>query len=273
MTTTDSNADEILARLTRDRGDTFKEFGLLARYLPRELDALRKAAGYVHHYEGHARPSQSLSVQMRELLALTLLASKGDDRFATNHVRRLYRLGVADAVILDAASAATTVIGWSTVAHVALCIEEANNPSYPFGEMPASGRPTETQPFPELELVATDSPATDASYASGPDWEYMAEVDPTLVELVREYAELTSLSGGVRAQPGRLGPGPRELVTIALLCGRGMEERAVQHIQRARRLGMSRLQVMEAISTGLPMYGVIALEIGARALRQAEESL
>lgn len=267
--TSGTDPKELMERLVRERGDTFKEFYLLAEHLGPEIDSLRRAAGYVHHYEGHARPHQALTAQMRELLGLVLLASKADDRFAANHVRRLYRLGVSDAVILDGAVAAAPVVGWSTVAHVGFCIEWANSDEYTVGELPPEGRPTETKPFAELEQGRSGALAPE-SFTSTPEWSYIAGIDPRLQELLREFCNRALLRGGVEPGEGRLGAGPRELIAIALLCARGQEERAARHIRRALALGMSRQQVLEAISTAFPMTGVVTLEIGARAMQRAE---
>jgi alkylhydroperoxidase/carboxymuconolactone decarboxylase family protein YurZ len=67
-----------------------------------------------------------------------------------------------------------------------------------------------------------------------------------------------------------LGPGPRELIAIAALCARGEVEFAAQHIRRAYRYGITRLQVLEAISCVLPMTGALTVQIGVRAMQQAD---
>ena len=42
---------------------------------------------------------------------------------------------------------------------------------------------------------------------------------------------------------------------------------AAQHIRRAYRCGMSKLQVLEAISCVLPMTGALTVQIGVRAMQ------
>jgi len=64
----------------------------------------------------------------------------------------------------------------------------------------------------------------------------------------------------------------RELIAIAALCARGEVDFAAQHIRRAYAYGMNRRQVLEAISCVLPMTGALTVQIGARAMQQAERS-
>ena len=70
--------------------------------LPRTYDLISKTAGYMHHYKGSAGAEQNLSGTMRELIALCQLCAKGDDRFAANHVRRLWGHGVTNKVMVEA---------------------------------------------------------------------------------------------------------------------------------------------------------------------------
>lgn len=132
--------EDALDQVLRERGDSFSEVGIIAEVAPETLRRIHRCAGYVHGYAGQTTHDQVLSEQMRELIALTQLCAMRDDRFAPNHVRRLYRLGVADEVIIEAAEAIAPAVGHSTVLGVAHAIEQANSDSYPFGAMPEGGR-------------------------------------------------------------------------------------------------------------------------------------
>ena len=67
-----------------------------------------------------------------------------------------------------------------------------------------------------------------------------------------------------------LGAGARELIAVAALCARGAADTAARHIRRAYAYGVTRLQVLEAISCVLPMTGALTVEIGARAMQQVD---
>lgn len=262
------SADDLMARFIAERGDIFEEFALMAREVPGAVDLVRRAAGYVHFYEGQTAPDQVLSGPMRELIALCQLCAKNDDRFAPNHVRRLYRLGVTNGVMLEAALGIAPIVGWSTIAHVAQAIQTANSSSYPYGELPPGGEPQTLTPFPELELGRSSGGEAAGSLAETPEWRYVSTIDP---ELTRRAAAFVDHCLGVAETAGaRLGAGPRELVAIAALCYRGEADLAAQHIRRAYALGMSRRQVLEAISCVLPMTGAVTVQVGARAMQMAE---
>src|SRR4051812_27147590 len=144
--------EEVLARVLANRGDIFEEFKLLIRTLPRAYELNGRVAGYVHQYKTLGTADQILSLPMRELIATAQLCAKGDDRFAPNHVRKLWRLGVTNKVIFEAGLAIGMVVGWSTIGHVALAIVTAGDPGYADGEIPEAGAPTELTPFPELAI-------------------------------------------------------------------------------------------------------------------------
>jgi alkylhydroperoxidase/carboxymuconolactone decarboxylase family protein YurZ len=260
-------ADQLMAAFIKERGDIFSEFAMMSREIPEAVDAIRRAAGYVHFYEGQTTEDQVLSGPMRELIALCQLCAKNDDRFAPNHVRRLYRFGITNRVMLDAALGIGAIVGWSTVAHVAQAIEAANNRDYPFGEFPEEGAPKTLTPFPELEQGRGPSGRAD-SILETEEWKYVAAIDPVLAERAAGFVDralaVTPSAGD------QLGPGPRELVAIAALCYRGEVEIAAQHIRRAYALGMTKKQVLEAISCVLPMTGAVTVQIGARAMMLAD---
>jgi alkylhydroperoxidase/carboxymuconolactone decarboxylase family protein YurZ len=260
--------------LTRTRGDVYPEVAYLAAVIPETVYLLRRASGYVHSYEDLTTPDQILSVQMRELIATPQLCAKNDGRFAANHVRRLYRLGVTDEVIIEAAEAIAPVVGWSTILQVARAIETANDPSYTQGKLPEGGRPAELKHFPELDL-GRDQKGHDplqpeqVSLLATPEWAYVAGIDPGLAERAAAFVDHCLAANG-RNRKRLLGAGPRELIAIAALCARGEADIAAQHIRRAYRYGITRRQVVEAISAVLPMTGAVTVQIGARAMWQAE---
>src|SRR5688572_17120319 len=97
----DMSPDAVIARAIARRGEIFEEFKLLARESPRTYDLISRTAGYMHHYSGEEGAVQKLSGPMRELIALCQLCAKGDDRFAANHVRRLWQRGVTNKLMIE----------------------------------------------------------------------------------------------------------------------------------------------------------------------------
>ena len=108
----DRVADELMQRFIKERGDLFEEFHLFAREAPETVNLVRRTAGYVHFYENQTTPDQNLSGPMRELIATCQLCAKNDDRFAPNHVRRLYRMGVTNRVMFEAGEGIAPIVGW-----------------------------------------------------------------------------------------------------------------------------------------------------------------
>lgn len=264
----DMSPEAVVARAIARRGEIFDEFKLLAREAPRTYDLISKTAGYMHHYAGSEGAAQKLSGTMRELIALCQLCAKGDDRFAANHVRRLWHRGATNAIMLEAATAIAPIVGWSTIAHVALAIINASDPAYPFGKLPPDGPPTTLVHFPELDMGRSRSGSGDESLLDTPEWRYIATMEPELAKRAAQWVDHCLLPGG--DDDARLGPGPRELVAIAALCARGEVDLAAQHIRRAYDWGMTRMQVLEAISCVLPMTGALSVQIGVRAMQLAE---
>lgn len=258
--------DAVLARALARRGDTFDQFKLLIRESPATYDLISKTAGYVHHYTGKTGSAQQLSGVMRELIALCHLAAKGEHGFAPNHVRRLYHHGVTNRIMFEAAAAMAAVTGWTTVAHVASSILTANTAAYPFGKMPPGGEPKELVPFPELDMGRLQDGSVGDDELDQDEYRYIAQIDPDLARVAARWVNhcLSPTS------QWRLGAGPRELLAIAAACARGEQDFAAQHMRRAYAYGMTRVQVLEAISCVLPMTGALTLKIGVRAMRQAD---
>lgn len=260
--------DEVMKRFAAERGDLFEEFHLFAREAPDTLNHVRRLAGYVHFYENQTSPDQNLSGPMRELIATCQLCAQNDDRFAPNHVRRLYRMGVTNRVIFEAGAAIAPVVGWSTIAHVAQAILTANDPKYPYGELPPGGAPKQLLVFPELVLGRNAPGPRGESLLATPEWRYISGIDPELARRAVAFVDHCLVAGG--ANDELLGPGARELIAIAALCVRGEADIAAHHIRRAYAYGVTKLQVLEAISCVLPMTGALTVQIGARAMQQAD---
>lgn len=264
----DLGADEVMQRFIKERGDLFEEFHLFAREAPETVNLVRRTAGYVHFYENQTTPDQNLSGPMRELIATCELCAKNDDRFAPNHVRRLYRMGVTNRVMFEAGEGIAPIVGWSTVAHIAKAIITANDPAYQYGTLPPGGEPKELTRFPELDLGRQAVTPPGESLLETPEWRYVAQIDPELARRAVAFVDHCLLAGG--AKDNLLGPGARELIAIAAVCARGEVDIAAQHIKRAYAYGVTKHQVLEAISCVLPMTGALTVQIGARAMQQVD---
>jgi alkylhydroperoxidase/carboxymuconolactone decarboxylase family protein YurZ len=262
-------ADEIMQRFVAERGDLFEEFHLFAREAPETVNLVRRTAGYVHFYENQTAADQLLSGPMRELIATCQLCAKNDDRFAPNHVRRLYRMGVTNRILFEAGASIAPVVGWSTIAHIAQAILTANDPKYPYGELPAGGEPKVLTPFPEMELGRSRNAPGPDSLLDTEEWRYVAAIDPELARRAVAFVDHCLLADG--AKEALLGPGARELIAIAALCARGEADIAADHIRRAYAYGLGKRHVLEAVSCVLPMTGALTVQIGARALRIADK--
>jgi alkylhydroperoxidase/carboxymuconolactone decarboxylase family protein YurZ len=261
--------EAVLARATAARGDIFPEWTILAHAAPRTYDLVTRTGGYFHQYHGESSGEQQLSGPMRELIATPALCAKGDFRHAPNHVRRMYRMGLTNRVIMEAAAAFATVSGWSTIANVGCVIMEAVSPDYPFGKLPEGGEPKELTPFPELGMGRSRRGAARANALSSPEWRYAMSIDAELARRAAGWLDHCLLADG--ATDELLGPGPRELIVVAALCIRGEVDLAADHIRRAYDCGMTRRQVLEAISSIIPMSGMISAQLGLRAMQLADK--
>jgi alkylhydroperoxidase/carboxymuconolactone decarboxylase family protein YurZ len=260
------SAEELRTEIVRGRGDSFGEVDTLLRISPRTGELIYHCAGYLHGYAGQRGDDQVLSDQMRELIATCQLSAMRDYRFAPNHVRRLYRMGVTDAVIVEAAEAIAPAVGWSTVLRVCAAIDTANDLSYPDGELPPEGPPRTLVPFPELELgrkLVCDGKSL--STADSPAWRSVAEIDPELVARAGAFVDHCTGHDRTTGEP-QLGPGVRALVTVPALCVRGEVEQAAAYMKRALDYGMTVRQLVEAVSCVIPMTGAATMDVGMRAL-------
>ena len=264
-------AQEVMERFIAERGDLFEEFHLMAAAIPDTVNLIRVTAGYVHFYENQMTDEQELSGPMRELIATCQLCAKNDDRFAPNHVRRLYRMGITNRVIFEAATSIAPIVGWSTIAHVAQAILTANKAEYPYGVLPPGGEPKQLTPFPELDIGRARRGTARDRLLDTPEWQYVRKIDPELARRGSAFVDHCLLAEG--ASNALLGPGARELIAIAALCARGEVELAAQHIERAYAYGISRRKVLEAVSCVLPMTGALTVQIGARAMGLADRAV
>ena len=268
----DLTPEAVLARATKARGDIFPEWKPVAYASPKTYHLINETASYLHQYHGQAGAAGKLSAQMRELIAIPALCAKGDMRHAPNHIRRCYRMGMTDKIIFEGAIAYASVVGWAaSILQVSLAIMEANNPQYPFGELPPGGAPRELTPFPELAQGRNRKSTQAESLANTPEWRYAAQIDPELAKRAAAFVDHCLLNGG--ADDELLGPGPRELIAIAALCTRGEVDLAVEHIRRAYEYGMSKRNVLEAICCVIPMTGMITAQLGLRAMQKADAAV
>ena len=152
MQTDELDPEKIMEDYVRNRGDIFEEWHFMVRHVPLTIVRLHDISGYILKHENKTAPDQELSFVFRELIALCQLSTKGEPRFAANHVRRLYRAGITNTVIFEAAEAFSTAVGHANIALVAQSILLANDPAYPFGKLPEGGEPKSVTPFPEMEL-------------------------------------------------------------------------------------------------------------------------
>lgn len=261
------SADAVIEKAIAARGDVFPEWRLIAETSPETMATVTQTGGYLHKYEGVGTGGQELSVQMRELIATPAICSKSDLRHAPNHVRRMYRLGMTNAVILEGALAFALAVGWATMLNVSYAIMQANSNDYPFGKLPEGGEPKELTRFPELDIGRKRLSGAEEDLSAIAAWQYGASIDPELVRRISVWGEW---SGGLSSPNALLGPGPRALIVVAALATRGEVERAARFVRRAYDYGMSKRQVLEAISAVVPMTGMISLEIGLEAMRRAD---
>jgi alkylhydroperoxidase/carboxymuconolactone decarboxylase family protein YurZ len=268
MTVTEQEPDPaaLMAEYIKNRGDIFEEWHFMAKYIPLTIAKLHDTAGYILQNENKGTPDQELSASFRELIALCQLSTK-DLRFAANHVRRLYRFGVTNAVIFEAAESYALVVGHASIALVAQAILLANDPAYPFGKMPEGGEPKELTPFPEMQMGWTATGEVPTSLAQEPEWQYAAAIDPEFVKRTASFIDHCMTD----RRPGRvLSPGARELIAVAALCARSQVDLAATHIRRAYAYGFSKRKVLEAISCVQNMTGAVSVQLGIRAMQLAD---
>ena len=262
------DAEAIIAKSISDRGDMFVEFQLFMRAQPKAAALNQRVAGYVHQYKNQEGPDQVLSLPMRELIATVMLAAKGEDRFAPNHVRKLWREGVTNEPIFEAAFAMAAVLGWTVIGHTCTAVQLAGDPNYHEGHAPEGGAPKTLTPFPELTQGRERIAAVDEGLLTEPEWQDIQKLDPEMAQRVAALID-HALSADGDGKDALLGPGVRELIAIAGLCARGQEAAASRHMKRATAYGMRARQILEAVSCVIPMTGSATMPIGVRAMKLA----
>jgi alkylhydroperoxidase/carboxymuconolactone decarboxylase family protein YurZ len=96
-------------------------------------------------------------------------------------------------------------------------------------------------------------------------WAYLAEKD---IDYMEAYNTLYTkgLTDG-KVLPAKT----RELIAIALLAFRGLENAVYEHCKRALRLGATKQELLEAMETSIIPGGAPTLSTGLRALMRIEE--
>ena len=265
----DLSPEAVLARATAARGDIFPEWKTLVYASPKTYHLINQTVSYLHQYHGQPVANGTLSVQMRELIAIPALCSKGDLRHAPNHIRRMYREGLTNKALFEGAAAFASVVGWASLTYVSLAIEQANSADYPFGKLPPGGEPKALKPFPEMQMGRTRARNTGESLADTEEWRYAATIDAELAGRAAAFVDHCWNRDG--QTDAILGPGPRELIVIAALCTRGEVDLAAHHMRRAYDYGMTRRQVLDAICCVVPMTGMVSATLGLRAMRLADK--
>jgi alkylhydroperoxidase/carboxymuconolactone decarboxylase family protein YurZ len=270
-TTDETSPEAVLARAVAARGDIYPEWRHVIEAMPQLFERIQATGGYFHKYKGKAAAGEELSPEMRELIATAALAAKPDVRYGANHVRKMYRMGLTNRVIFEAASVFACVSGFSTVAHAAEAVMVANSSDYTFGKLPDGGAPAVLTPFPELTMGRVRKGSGSESLLNAPEWQFASELEAEFARRATGWVDYALLADGAGEADALLGTGPRELIMIAALCVRGEVEMAADHILRAYDYGMTRGQVLDAIISVLPMTGIVTAQLGLRAIKLAEE--
>jgi AhpD family alkylhydroperoxidase len=98
-----------------------------------------------------------------------------------------------------------------------------------------------------------------------PEWAYIAEKDVDFMEGYNNLYEKGLTDG--KALPAKT----RELIAIALLAYRGLNNAVYEHSKRALRLGATKQELLEAIETSMVPGGAPTLSVGLQALVRIEE--
>jgi AhpD family alkylhydroperoxidase len=98
-----------------------------------------------------------------------------------------------------------------------------------------------------------------------PEWAYIAEKDVDFMEAYNNLYEKGLTDG--KALPAKT----RELIAIALLAYRGLNNAVYEHSKRALRLGATKQELLEAIETSMVPGGAPTLSVGLQALVRIEE--
>lgn len=109
-----------------------------------------------------------------------------------------------------------------------------------------------------------DAMSKERGYMPAP-WAYMAEQDLDFIEAYNNLYERGLTAG--KALPIKT----RELIAIAILAYRGLEDAVYEHAKRALRHGATKQELLEAIETTIVPGGAPTFGTGLRALMRIEE--
>ena len=98
-----------------------------------------------------------------------------------------------------------------------------------------------------------------------PEWEYVIKKDPDFFEAYNNLYEKCMKDG--RALPAKT----RELIAIALLAYRGLDDAVLAHAKRAIKLGATKEEILEAVETSMVPGGAPTFAKGLSALLKLEE--
>ncbi|MBI5167034.1 MAG: carboxymuconolactone decarboxylase family protein [candidate division NC10 bacterium] len=93
-------AERLIKQMRRDRGYLYPEWELAARMDPDFMEA------YNALYRRALGEGQALNVKYRELIALALLAFRGEHEALVTHIRRAMKFGATKQEVLEAFEAA-----------------------------------------------------------------------------------------------------------------------------------------------------------------------
>lgn len=99
------------------------------------------------------------------------------------------------------------------------------------------------------------------------EWEWAVGLDPDFLEV---YASFSN-SNWSPPFPRQLEPKFRELIAIVLLSNRGFHWSLAAHIRRARCLGASRQEILEALEAAVIPGGAPVMHLGLTYLKQVVE--
>jgi AhpD family alkylhydroperoxidase len=98
-----------------------------------------------------------------------------------------------------------------------------------------------------------------------PEWVFAAEKDPNFMECYNNLYNMALTDGkALKAKT-------RELIAIALLAYRGLDNAVYAHAKRALRLGATKQELLEAIETSIIPGGAPTFSCGLKALIRIEE--
>jgi AhpD family alkylhydroperoxidase len=99
------------------------------------------------------------------------------------------------------------------------------------------------------------------------EWEWATGLDPDFLEVYSAFSN----SNWSPTFPRVLEPKFKELIAIVLLSNRGFHWSLASHIRRAKRLGASNQEIMEALEAAVIPGGAPVMHLGLTFLKQVVE--